>query len=178
MNRKERTAKAPLGIIFTLFGLLCLITAFVINMNAGENYETKLDMLGGTLGPIEVKQDNSVYMIDVTQRMQSGNWSYVSGELLDEKKQYLFSFGKEFWAESGRDSEGPWYEEDTNYDIKITIPKAGIYFVQFKAETSKGGFTPIQIKMYRKYGSYIPFFIAGLASFVVGVVINEVRKRI
>ena len=89
---------------------------------------------GGTLGPIHVEGDRGIYKIHVSQRIINDNdWSYVTGEVLDENKNYLFGFGQEFWKASGYDSEGHWTERKTDYATKVTLQK-GTYFLNFEFE--------------------------------------------
>ena len=61
----------------------------------------------------------------------NNDWSAVTGNVLDQDKNYLFGFGQEFWKESGYDSDGRWTESKTKYDMKVTLPK-GIYYLEFE----------------------------------------------
>ena len=130
MDKKIQTQFA---IAFIGFAVLCLFTSLFFNFNRGKSIKEQLPAQGGIVGPIEVKKDKTVYLIKVKQNITGNNqWSSVTGELLDAQKNYLFGFGKGFWNESGYDTEGYWSERVTKYDMKITIPTKGTYFLSFE----------------------------------------------
>ncbi len=155
------------------FAALCLFTSLILNMNSGKSLKSSVQTSGGMIGPIEVKKDFSVYSISVRQALNEyGVWSFVSGDVLDSNKEYLFGFGKEFWSETGYDSDGRWSEAETSYDIKITFPKKGNYYLRFNAEMSKQrAGREIMVTVDPKRGSSLAHLVLGIISVLAGAIV-------
>ena len=115
--RYLRFGKVLLG-----YAALCFVTAIIMNWGVGKTYRETLKSNGSMVGPIEVQKKNTVFLIEVRQPVQYQRFSFVQGSVLNAQKQYLFGFGEELWAESGRDSEGAWSESKQEYDHKVTLP--------------------------------------------------------
>ena len=181
MNEKKTDKKKILSQsakILLVFGILCIITSFIMTGSEGKSQKYKLDPEGGIIGPITTSKKNTVYEIYVEQNLaQDSQWSFVSGELLDENKNYLFGFGEEFWKESGYDSEGYWSDKVTNYDMDITIPEKGSYYLKFNSEIAQGVNVPILINLKKKRGTGSAFVLMGIITLVIGVVINQIAKN-
>jgi hypothetical protein len=128
---------------------------------------------GGEIGPIKVEKDNTVYSVKVNQKLSnSGDWSFVSGDVLGANKEYLFGFGKEFWKESGYDDEGPWHEVVDNFDIKVTFYKAGIYYLNFNTEmSSETAGSEVNVTAEPRKGSSLAHFTLGIFSIIIGLFI-------
>ena len=154
--------------IFIGFALLCFLTALILHGDSSFRLTDKISVQGGEIGPIEVKKDNSVFEFKANQSINYGKWSYISAELLDSNKNYLFSFGKELWAEAGYD-QGPWQESDTKIASKFTIKKAGEYYIRLKSENSGGTLSNINVSVNRKNGSSLPHLVAGIFGLLIGV---------
>ncbi len=170
--------KNKYAIVLLGFAVIFLFTSAIFHgCNADKVIRKTLPTTGGLVGPIEVKKDRSVYLIEVGQNIHRDfDWSAVSGELLDAKKEYLFGFGKEFWKESGYD-EGPWTEKVTSYKMKITIPKRGTYYFNFEVEKAVGVKTNVIVNISRKYASSLPFFWFGILFLIVGVAIGLITNK-
>ena len=123
--------------------------------------------------------------IAITDRDVKEGWSYVETDLLAEDREtVLTSFGAEHWQESGRDSEGSWTESDQNSDIRITVPKPGIYYLQFRSEEgaknstfASTNQTKIHVVIKHLRGTTTIFNWFGLILLVIGVVLNEIRNQ-
>jgi len=152
------------------FAAVCFITSLIMNRDIGTSYKASFSSFGGELGPINVKKNYSVYEISIKQSLHyNGAWSFVGGDVLDENKNYLFGFGKELWKASGYDSDGPWSEEETKYDIKTTFPKKGIYYLRFKAESNQESTSDIHVKVSPKQGSSLAHFVLAILCLIMGV---------
>lgn len=162
--------------IFIGFAFLCFLTALIMHGDTSFRLKDKIDVQGGEIGPIEVKKDNSVFELKANQNLSYGKWSYVSAELLDSNKNYLFSFGKQLWAETGYDSDGRWYEKDTDVSSKFTIKKAGTYYLRLKSNNSGGVLSNINVSVTRKRGSSLPHLIAGIFGLIIGVFLYYTRQ--
>ncbi len=164
--KKEEYRKVAL--VLLAFAALCFITSLFLNMNVGNTLKASVPATGGIIGPLEVKKDFSVYEIKVNQYMPSyGQWSFVGGDVLDENKEYLFGFGKELWKEKGYDSDGSWSEAVTNYDMKVTFPKKGDFYLQFNAEMSRPNAAgEIGVIISPKRGSSLAHVILGIISLI------------
>ena len=203
LNQNKGTPSSEDGVdlgkvatVFIVFGILSLITAWVFSMEtqrlfsdtvrtyvspsvpsqqavAGEQEEGK-DV--ATIGPITVQRYKEVYEISIASSVPENTWSFVEGEVLDAEKDYLFSFGKELWSETGYDDEGAWRESDNSYSMKLTFPQPGQYYLNLK---SSGSYNPdaVQVTISKKRGSSIPHFVFGIFTLLIGLVLNEVRNK-
>lgn len=173
----ELKKPAQLALVLIVFGVVCLITAGFFSISRGTSIQKNLPLEGGIVGPIEVKKDTTVYLIRVFQFIRNDNdWSAVTGNVLDQDKNYLFGFGQEFWKESGYDSDGRWTESKTKYDMKVTLPK-GTYYLEFETDRSPGVDSGISVSVSKKMGSSLPFLIAGILALILGVVMNEIANQ-
>ena len=160
--------------LLILFSFICFGTAVAFNFE-NQSFKETLPPDGGTIGPIEIEKPNTVLSVSVTQDIQTDNeWSTVIGELLDEKKNYLMGFSKEFWKESGYDSDGRWTEKEVNYESRLTVPDPGQYFLQFSSERSEKVNTSILVEVSEKVGSSLPAVVAGILALIIGVVLRIV----
>jgi len=171
MDKKD-LAQAARAVI--VFAVLNLVTALGFNLSTGTPVSEALPPKGGIVGPILVESDRTVYQIQVSQAVPDRASNHVEGAVLDANKKHLFSFGEEFWQESGYDEEGAWTERKTSYDIKITLQK-GTYYFGFEPENPKI-LSRINIIVNKKGGSAIPFFTAGIIALLIGLILNAKAK--
>ena len=129
-----------------------------------------------TLGPIFVAKNREVFAIRLTAPLPANTWAFLEGEILDAEKEYLFSFGKEIWHETGRDSDGAWQESDLDYTMKVTFPQSGVYYLKLKANGSHD-VTAIAVTISKRRGSSLPHLIFGISTLLVGLVLNEMRNK-
>jgi len=171
IEKKKKKAKSPFltPIILIGFAFLSFITALYMHGDTNYKMDERVPAAGGVIGPITIKKDNSVFEVSLSQNINYGKWSNVTTELLDQNKKSLFSFGKEFWAQTGYDSEGSWAERDTSVSSKFTIKKAGTYYLRFSGENS-GVISDINIKVRRKKGSSIPHMVLGIILLLCGLI--------
>ncbi len=171
-------SKNKYAIVLLIFAVIFLFTSAIFHgCKADKVIRETLPPTGGLVGPIKVKEDKSVYLIEVEQDIRRDfDWSSISGELLDANKEYIFGFGKEFWKESGYD-EGHWTEKVTNYEMKITLPTRGTYYFNFEVEKALGVNTNVIVKISRKYASSLPFFWFGILFLIVGVAIGLINNK-
>jgi hypothetical protein len=162
--------------VFILFGLLGLITAWFysgesVKVIHNAYYPQKSEPYK-EFGPIVVAEEDAVYRIKVRAYLAQQSWSFVEGEVLNEEREYLFSFGKELSHYSGSD----WSEVDNDYTIKITFPATGKYYLRFKAESSR---TPksIAVEVHSQVGSGVPHFWFGIITLIIGIILNEIHNR-
>jgi hypothetical protein len=167
------------GKIVLAFGTACLVGVFamMIGMPGSVDVDTEVDATGGTIGPVTVEGRTWVTM-EVHQPIEGGTgtfqrWSFVTAELLDAEKEYLASFGGEFWHYAGYD-DGYWDEADESYSATLLVPSSGTYYVRLKAESNVGASLrgPIHVEMYDRpwwgnpgplrTGAYVAFFLGGL----------------
>ncbi len=176
MNKIDQKDKVQTAMALIGFAMLSFVTALAFNLTTGTLISEVLPAAGGVVGPIQVEKDRTVYQIKVEQSVgRDGAWNQVTGEILDEKKEPLFSFGEEFWAESGYDDGGRWSEQKTDYDIKITLQK-GTYFLGLESENQDASLSQVRVSVKKKGGSAVPFFTAGIIALIIGVVMNEMAK--
>lgn len=171
MDKKDlaQAARALIG-----FGFLSFITAMGFSISTGNLVSEVLPPKGGIVGPILVEKDRTVYQISVSQDVPNRASNHIEGAVLDADKNHLFSFGEEFWQESGYDDEGAWTEKKTDYDIKVTLQR-GTYYLGFEPENPKL-LSQIRIVVNKKGGSAIPFVTAGVIALIIGLILNEKSK--
>jgi len=159
-------------------------SSFVEDMQNNTNsfipeYKNPLtDKKGETqlIGPIETKNKGETFEIIIVASLPNQSWSVIEGEVLNEEKEYLFSFAKELWYETGSDSDGYWSENKNNYKMKITFPKTGKYYLNFKTESNN---MPQQATatISKKRGSSLPHLWFGIICILIGLhMYNFYRK--
>lgn len=160
------------GISFILFGLICLMTAWILSSSIGDSIKQSIPSSGGLFGPIKTHQNNEIVEITIAQQVSDRHWSTVIAEVMDEDHNYLFSFSEELWYETGRDAEGPWSEGRTNSNISVTFPESGNYFINFSSENSQNSRAgDIQVEVSKKLGSSLAFLWIGFISLIIGIVL-------
>lgn len=174
MSKPRNENLRAAGLALMAFGLVSLITSLFFVRQSGAALVQSLPAEGGILGPIEIARENTVLHITVQQWFRQDAWSHIEGEVLDAEQEPLFSFGDELWRESGHDSDGPWAEADTEYDLKVTIPEKGAHYLEFTTELSAPNVaSPLAIRVETKVGSTVPFIAAGIVGLILGLILHE-----
>lgn len=184
-----------LGAVFIGFGLLGLLTSLILGVplekifsgslkyapsptevaepiEAGEQLAA-LDY--AMVGPFTITRPGQSIWVSVKANVTVNSWVFIEGELLDAQQNYLMGFGSELWHETGYD-DGPWDETDNNYNLNLTIPEAGEFYLNFKTQ---GEPRPerIEVNIRRTRGSAIPHLIFGVVTLLAGLVMNEIANR-
>lgn len=175
-RRMQTAGKVVLG-----FGGACLVSVFVVMVGLpGTTFfdDKEVSPTGGTLGPITV--DGRTWIgVEVEQSIAPGRgsyqrWSFVTAELLDENKEYLSSFGGEFWHYAGYD-DGAWEESEDEYQATLLIPSSGTYHIRLKTESnvSADELRPIEFTMGERawWGHPRPLQRAAYAAFFLGALL-------
>jgi hypothetical protein len=198
-SHEDSVDLGKIATIFITFGIFSLITAWIFSTEterlfdnivraqphfniynqqkgAGEQENSK-DI--ATIGPIKIQKYKEVYEITIASSLPENSWAFIEGEVLDARKNYLFSFGKELWHETGYDDEGAWRESDNSYSMKITFPNPGEYYLNLKKEGSYNPIEPseVQVTISKKLGSSIPHMVFGILSLLLGIILNEMRNK-
>ena len=174
----QTNSKTDLGIlakVFFICGLVSILTSFFFSSGTKEHYQTELHQ-NEIWGPIKVKKNNSSYKVMIHADLGWQSWSFLEIEVLDYDKEYLYSFGKELWRESGRDLEGAWQENNNSYNMNITFPKVGNYYFKLKADSNRA-MGKIRVSVSRVRGSGIPHLIFGVICIIVGCVFHEKKHK-
>ncbi|MFT7222833.1 MAG: hypothetical protein ACI82Z_000364 [Cellvibrionaceae bacterium] len=164
--------KNKYGLSFVIFGLICLITAWVLSSHTGDTVKQSFPSTGGKFGPIKIHKKNEVVEIKIAKNVGNRSWSAIEAKVVDAKDNYLFAFSEELWFETGRDAEGPWQEGKTNYDISVTFPKPGNYFINFNSTNSGSSEGNIRVEANKKLGSSIAYKWIGFISLIMGLAIH------
>lgn len=160
------------GLSFLVFGIICLLTAWILSSHTGYAIKQNFPSSGGKFGPIKIHEVNEVVELKIAQHVGDRHWSAIEAEVVDAKNNYLFAFSEELWFETGRDSDGPWQEGKRNYDISVTFPEPGNYFINFSSENSRSSSVgQIRIEANKKLGSSIAHLWLGFISLIIGVAI-------
>ncbi len=172
------------ALVVIVFSLLYLTTAVYLGF-ADKEQERTLHA-SQLFGPIQTTRSNEVLDVEVVYTRLRESWAYIEADLLDSKKTTLFSFGGNYWHESGRDSDGSWSEAITDQDIRVTVPKPGYYYLRFRVEggaknSSRShdltGQAKIKVKVRHIKGSHGLLVIFGAIFLVIGVVMNEIQNK-
>ncbi len=161
-------------IIISIFCLLFFVTAFKTNgsVEASKKYYNITE--GAYYGPIVIKDKPKICTINASAHGLNNTNFYLSGEVLDEDKETLFEFGKEFWHEDGYDSEGYYSEGDYNSSIDLTFDKAGKYYIQFHSDNvMKTEQMPhdVTITIKLKRGSALPYLYFGFLGVIIAFMV-------
>ncbi len=149
--------------ILGIYGIVCLITALVMSSGTEVARETVMEN-EQLVGPIKLDGNNTVLNIEIRNIVEMMRWRYVGIDVLDSKQNYLFGFGDELWSETGRDSGGQWTERKKEYDMDITIPNPGTYYLKVTTESNSREGPVVTLIITKVLGSAFPFVVlAGLA---------------
>jgi hypothetical protein len=203
LNQNKRTPPSKDGfdfgkvaIVFIVYGIISLITAWAFSMETQRLFSDKIRTYASpsspnqhaiageeeegkgmaTIGPITVQRHKEVYKISIASDIPENNWAFVEGEVLDAEKDYLFSFDKELWHETGSDSDGFWRELQDYYSIKVTFPQPGQYYLNIKTDGSFFTHDTVQVIISKKRGSSIPHMAFGFFALLIGIALNTMRK--
>ncbi|MFB6306049.1 MAG: hypothetical protein ABEH43_03525 [Flavobacteriales bacterium] len=177
-NDKKHTA-GSLSLLFIIFAVIFFIGGKFMS-SGGEILTKKLPYNGGIIGPLKIKEDKKVLHFKVYQRLdvKKNNWSSIELELLDENKKYMMGFGEELWAEHGRDVEGYYWEErKSNYEMNITIPEKGKYYIRVKNEMKIPEKKNIVVKIEEQQGSSFLYTIMAVICLIGGVIAFLIKNK-
>ncbi len=204
-SRRRRSLSAKIGVdlgkvatVFIVYGIISLITSWVFSMETQRVFSDKVRTYVNpsvptqhavdddqdedearneeNIGPITINGYKEVYEITIATSLPENNWAFIEGKVLDAEKEYLFSFGKELWHETGYDYDGTWRESENNYSMKITFPQPGQYYLSLKTEGSYN-LDEVQVTISKKLGSSIPHMVFGIFTLLVGIILNEIRNK-
>ena len=180
--------------VFIVFGMLGLLTSCLFTGGPAQTLASKqfspIDLQSSAnpprVGPLRIDNKGDAVEVTIsTNLLQSQSWAYIQGEVQDASGEYLFSFGDELWYETGRDSDGAWTDHKRKYEIDITFPDAGIYYLQFSSESgstrpSTAQNNPLNrfsVLVRSKIGSTIPHLIYGIIVLLIGLGVQYISRR-
>ncbi len=177
-NNKKLNKYAVTLIVFAaicfFMGIFAGKSIFTIDSDTFTNDEITI------VGPIETTTTNSLFKIKASQKIYNyGNWCYLSGEVLDKNKEYLFGFGKELYRETGRDSDGTWYENKTSYSTVINLKKPGTYYIKLynESESNPRQVGNITYSISAQKASNVPYVMLSIFSIIAGVILLIMANR-
>ncbi len=143
-----------------------------VSVAAAEN----LGKEGGSIGPIEVKKENTAYTVKVSQPVALNAWSAINIDVFDEAGEYLFSFNGDMWHESGYD-EGYWEEETSTFDLDVNFNKPGKYTLDVSVESSDvNNVNDLFVSVEERRGSAILFYWMIFASIILAFIVLKIKK--
>lgn len=156
-----------LAAILFLFSIISFITMGQMDSDISPALKTALSKNGGLVGPVKIPKDNTVCIIKSYQDVGINQSSFVTGNVLNENKEYLFGFGKDVWNEEGYDDEGYWHETENNYETKVTFPVKGKYYFEFESEaTDPNQISDMYVEIAQKQASSLIFQWFGWLSLI------------
>lgn len=157
-----------LCIIALAFVVLCFWSCIDCLKNVkpiSSSYDIKN---GQIIGPIKVTKKPVIYQLEADFYGDNSSLDF-SAEVLDSNKDTLYEVGKDFWHESGRDSEGYWSESDSKMLARLNFYNIGTYYIRFVVNSQNTGKTlKVTIKKPTS-GSYVPYFILGFWLFFISI---------
>lgn len=167
LNGEEKTRW--LTILFIGFALLCFATSTFLNIGGNTVLSEQVSPLGDIVGPITTNTSNQSYLVNVSGHIDRDNsWKFVSVEVLDHKKDYLFAFGDELWRESGYDGSH-WSEFKTSFEHNFTLQKPGTYYLKIEGETGTATSHEIKVRVTSMKASSLAHFVLAVLFGAVGV---------
>ena len=171
-----------IGWSLMIFALLSFIAEHYFDepLTDTPKQQFELPRKGGVAGPFKVMQDDATIKFHVRQLgVPLGKWYAVDVEVLDDKKQYMFGFGDEFWHESGHDSDGSWQQAHERMAMHAHFEKAGEYYLKLSYETNdkKRNIMGYRLWVTHVVGSSILFDWLTIISFWLGLFVLLIRYR-
>ncbi len=161
------------------FMALLLLVSFFQSGKLLASYKVPLDKIGeaGVIqGPIELKQTDSVYRIVISTSIPDNSWAWAAYEILDHEQAAINAVEGEFWRESGRDSDGPWSEQDTETDDYFRLSEAGKYYVRIFAEAGTARTGTVSVKVFEGITLSRYYFLVMLMCFGYGFAILRYKS--
>ena len=167
-----------LTIVLTVFSLLCFATSAALNYTGRNVLSKQVAATGGVIGPISAPSANQSYHVGVASDLPSfQTWKFVSIDVLDEKKEFLFAFGSDLWKQSGYDGGEYWSEWVTQFDHKFTLKEPGNYYLQVNVDVGSAEQRVIKVRVRQLTGSSLAHLVlaifAGIAAIVCGWIYYE-----
>lgn len=172
-EHKDSIDWGKLTTVFMVCSIISLTTSWFYSLS---DKKLTLTSDNNVYGPIEIKRPREPYNIFIKTDIPAQHSVVIEGEVLNEKKEPLFSFGEELWHEEGRDSDGYWRDIKNSYDINITFPLPGNYYVKF-IEDGPYNSAKLSINITKKNGSALPHFWFGIFTLLIGVFLNELKNK-
>ena len=170
--------KRSINMLLVALPLLAVI-AFMIN-RGGEVISQSVDITSQSeevvLQTINVEESGTRYEFNASvSQLDNNSWMGVDLALANDEGEPVYQKYLEFWQESGRDSDGPWLERQSNIQWFVRIDEPGAYRVVVSVEpsssTKASGFT---LRTEPNRSSSLPFMLA--AGFTVFMVIMFLMK--
>lgn len=197
-NQTEKIELGKIGIALLIWSVVGFIMAMYFNgVDVKDTYQiipleaSKRSVKTGTseakpvniderpahqISPIIVETPGEVYEVTISSRVDENTWSFYEVEVLDEKDNYLFSFGEELWHETGRDSDGSWREKYERFDTKMTFPEPGIYKLNFLVTSKrKNSVKRATVVFTKRNGSSIAHFWFAVLLAIAGLILIEIQ---
>lgn len=181
LSSDTRRRLGIVGVYLLGFAAICLVSAIGVTLRPGGFYEEgTVPADGGTMGPVSIETPGMRLGVEVHQHIRSGRgsryqrWSFATVELLDENKEYLTSFGGEFWHYAGYD-DGHWEEDEDEFDATLRVPSAGTYYLRVETEsnvsTSELSAVSIELSEQVWWGDPAPLQAAGFVGIFLGMIL-------
>jgi hypothetical protein len=130
--------KGPLFKFTLILGIVCIFMAlFVLTIGIpiyAKSSAPVKDKEAYIFGPYNLTQKGRVYRVDTKLFLPNNTECYCDIEMLDNNKEEVLGWDKDFWHESGRDDEGYWEESDSKRVAYFVLKDPGEYYVSVTPE--------------------------------------------
>ena len=130
---------------------------------------------GLTHKPIELKREGSVHLLKLTTKIQDNSWAWGGVELLDKSQQVVNAFERDFWRESGRDSDGAWSESDLKQTSYFRLDNPGTYYPRFFVDKGSASSGSLRLQIYEGVILSRYYFFACFLSLGLGYSIRRFK---
>jgi len=167
MKRWRNTAKAFIATLFLLLGTYWFL-------DRGDGPQTASASLDRTSTDVLVQQfqiDEGGVNVKLQSRIstiQRNAWFGVEFFIEDSDGQEIYDKYVEFWHEFGRDSDGPWSEDDLSSNWYVRFDEPGTYQLLASADVNSTA-QNVDLKLTSERGkvALIPFVAAGFVAMLL-----------
>jgi len=166
--RKDRRG---FGCMLVVLALVALIGGCGVGAGrqvaAGESTAAMIPDEGRRFGPYKLTQVGRVHRLNVeTSLTQTSMWVQA---VVEDASGELFDAEREFWDESGTDSDGAWHESDLRASRDFRLAQAGNYYVRLFADPEAAA-TSAVVRFTLREAVIFPTYliIFGVFSLVLG----------
>ncbi len=131
---------------------------------------------GRLVGPIELKQVNTVYNLNLVSSIPTNSAAWGAVELLDSDYASINAVEGDFWSETGYDDEGSWAESDLSSNYYFRLEKPGTYYARFFVEKETASTGTLSLRVYEGVLLSRYFLVGGLFALGMAVAIGRFKK--
>lgn len=133
---KRAGPRKTILLVLTLLALLLLAFSFMTGRKTYEDTATVgMSNPVQSLTPVTLSNTDQAHRITLSiDALPTNSWFMVSAWAYDEKDTKYHLYSATFWDEAGRDSDGPWHEDELKISHLFRPATAGAYRLELNYE--------------------------------------------